>query len=171
MKILNALSLLTLLALSAGCSTYKWTSDVPRDKRAVFVSVFRNESDVTELGNAVTRQTLREFQREGTFRLAAPGDCALEIQGTVSSTSTARILSTNRENSTRRKERRFSAVAVVSFIDKKTGKVLVNNRKYTGRTSFLSDRDVLTAERDASGRIAEDIARQIVDDALTLKWE
>jgi hypothetical protein len=37
-------------------------------------------------------------------------------------------------------------------------------------TTFQSTDDIVTARRDASGRVAEDIARQIVDDALDLSW-
>lgn len=160
-----------LVALSSGCATYKWTSDVPEDKRTVFVPVFRNESEVTELGNVVTRQILREFQREGTFKISTSSDCALEIQGVIGHASISRVNSSIRDHANRRMERRFKSEAFVSFIDKKSGKVLVDNRKYIGRTTFYGDRDVVTLQRDASGRIAEDIARQIVDDVLNLKWE
>ena len=70
--------------LAAGCaSEYSWTSKVPPDMRSVSVPVFRNESEVTELGAVVSRQLLREFQREGTFRIAAAGDGAVEIQGVI----------------------------------------------------------------------------------------
>lgn len=171
MNSLKYLSLIALSVLSVGCSTYKWTSDVPEDKRSVFVATFRNESEVTELGNVVTRQILREIQRDGTFKIARPSDCALEIQGVMSNDALSRVVSSVRDYSNRRKERRFTVEARVSFIDRKSGKILVNDRKYVGRTSFSGDRDVLTLKRDAAGRIAEDIARQILDDALTLKWE
>jgi hypothetical protein len=171
MNVLKYLFALTVLGLSAGCATYKWTSDVPEDKRTVFVPVFRNDSEVTELGNVVARQVLREFQREGTFKISTPENCALEIQGIISSTGLERVNSSNRDHTNRRRERRFTAEATVSFIDKKAGKVIVNNRKYVGRTTFYGDKDVLTLQRNASGRLAEDIAAQIVDDALNLKWE
>lgn len=171
MRMLKFFFAFALAALSSGCATYKWTSDVPEDKRTVFVPVFRNESEVTELGNVVTRQILREFQREGTFKISTSSDCALEIQGVIGSASISRVNSSIRDHGNRRMELRFKSEAIVSFIDKKSGKVLVNDRKYVGRTTFYGDRDVLTLQRDASGRLAEDIARQVVDDALSLKWE
>lgn len=171
MKILKSLSAVAISAFLAGCSAYRWTSGVSEDRRSVFVATFRNDSEVTELGGVVTRQILREFQKEGTFKVSTPDDCALEIQGIISNNGLSRVVSSVRDYSNRRKERRFTAVALVSFIDKKSGKVLVNDRKYVGRTTFYGDRDVLTLQRDASGRLAEDIARQVVDDALSLKWE
>lgn len=171
MIMLRVFLVLLLAGSLAGCSSYKWKSSVPKEKRSVFVPVFRNDSEVTELGNVITRQVLREFQREGTFQISTPEDCALEIQGIISSTSLRRVNSSLRDNSNRRTERRFSAEVVVSFIDKKSGEVLVNNRRYTGRTTFYGDYDVLTLQRNASGRIAEDIAGQILDDVLSLEWK
>ncbi len=157
-----------MLALAAGCRAYVWTSSVPADLRTVSVPTFRNESDVTELGNVVARQVLREFQREGTFRIAAREDCAIEIQGVLKDAS-QHTIAYERKTGLRTREHSLSVVAEVSFINRKTGQVLVDNRRYRARTTFLANDDVLTAQRDASGRIAEDLARQIVDDALTIK--
>ena len=77
------LALVTVAAL-AGCrSPYSWTSDVPQKLRTVAVPTFRNESDVTELGVLAATQILREFQREGTFKIARPDDAAVEVQGVI----------------------------------------------------------------------------------------
>ena len=156
-------------AFAAGCSAYRWKSAVPADMRTVSVPTFRNESDVTEFGAVVAREVLREFQREGTFRLASPGDAAVEVQGTIRSNAHG-TLSSDRFSRRHAREYRVSAEATVSFVDKKSGKVLVNDRKYRAKTSVLVNDDLLTAERDASGRLAEDFARQIVDDVLNVKW-
>ena len=56
-------------------------------------------------------------------------------------------------------------------VDKRSGKVLIDNRHYQAETTFMSVDDSVTARRDASGRLAEDIARQIVDDVVGSKWE
>lgn len=159
-----------VLASSAGCASYRWKSSIPEDRRSVFVPVFRNESDVTELGNVVARQLLREFQHEGTFKISGADDCALEIQGVIGSSGLARVNSSSRDYSNRRRESRFTAEAHVTVIDKKHSEILLD-RKYVGRTTFYGDYDVLTLQRNASGRIAEDIARQIVDDVLDLEWK
>ena len=73
------------LAVLAGCRAYTWTSSVPEDMRTVSVPTFRNETDVVELGAVATRQTLREFQREGSFKVMRPGDAAIEVQGVIRS--------------------------------------------------------------------------------------
>ena len=158
-----------LAALAAGCAEYRWKPSVPEAMRTVAVPVFVNESDVTELGAVVTRQVLREFMREGTYRVAAADEAAVEVQGSVRR-GESRIVAYGRSTGARAREHRLDVTAEVSFIDRKSGRVLVDNRRYRATTTFLAASDVLTAERDASGRVAEELARQIVDDALTLEF-
>lgn len=162
------IALAPLLALAAGCASYSWRPSVPADKRTVVVQSFINESDVTELGDVVARQVLREFQREGTYRIASVADCAVEVQGVVKN-SRQHLVAYERKTGLRNREHSLSVVAEVSFINKRTGQVIVNDRRYRAHTTFLAGDDILTARRDASGRIAEDLARQIVDDALAIK--
>ncbi len=157
-------------AVCCGCANYSWKPAVPQDMRTVSVPTFRNESGVTGLGSAITTQTLREFQREGTYAIRPVGESAIEVQGIVRE-SDSRSVAYARKTGERNREHRLHATAIVSFIDKKSGRVLVDNRKYTATASFLAGDDILTGERDAAGRLAEDFARQIVDDALSLNVE
>ena len=154
----------------AGCANYRWTSPVPADMRTVKVPTFRNESDLLEIGAVATRQVLREFQREGTFKIASADDAAIEVQGVIKSASVGRIYF-KREMSMRAFEQRLVVAADVSLIDRRSGKVMVNNRRYVAETTYFSDTDIATARRDASGRAAEDLARQIVDDVTSCRWD
>ena len=149
---------------------YTWRSRVPDDWRTIFVPTFRNESNVTELGATATRQLLREIQREGSFKIASQDDCALEIQGVIKQVS-AYQLTYNRTSDQRHRETQATMIAIISVIDKKAGKVLINNRSYESMTSFLSDDDSRSRLREASGRLTEDLAMQIVDDLLMYDWE
>jgi len=168
MRSLSRMFLAAMAAAVAGCASYSWRPSVPDGSRTVAVPVFRNDSDVSALGSAVARQTLREFQREGTFSIAPADECALEVQGVVTEASSGTV-AYERRTGARNRERRFKATAAVSFVDKAGGRILLE-RKYKAETTFLVNDDVVTGERDASGRLAEDFARQIVDDALSLKW-
>ena len=170
--LLSPFSFLLLLALCAtcGCGTsYSWRSSVPDEMRTVSVPTFRNESTVNELGAVATRQILREFQREGTFKIRRDGDAALEVQGVIKSASFGTI-AYDRKIYGRLSASEFRAEAEVSVIDKRSRKVLVDNRKYVATTTFTSREDRTTAMRDASGRLADDLARQVVNDLLNLKW-
>lgn len=156
-------------AALAGCASYSWKPETPPEMRTVAVATAVNESSVTELGAVLARETLREFQREGTFSIAPIDECALEVQCVVKDASSS-VTAYERRTGARNREREFEAKASVSFIDRKNGRVLVDSRPYAARTTFLANDDTLSGERDASGRLAAELARQIVDDALSLKW-
>lgn len=165
-----ALCVFLAAAALSGCKTaYVWTSGVPSDRRTISVPVFRNESEVTELGSVVTRQVLREFQREGSFRVSSPADAAVEVQGIIRS-AVSRYDGGGRHIGNRTFNSRLTLTAEVSVVDRVSGRVLVDNRTYTAEADFLATQDLMTGRRDASGRLAEDLARQIVDDVLAYHW-
>ena len=156
-------------ALAQGCaSSYAWRPSVPPEMRTVSVPVFRSEADVAGIGSAMSRQILREFQREGTFSVRRPGDAALEVQGVV-----RRVRSGSTAYSRRAAHRmnayEMTAEVDVSVIDVRAGRVLVDNRPYRARATFTAGQDIDTAQRDASGRLAEVLARQVVDDVAGLR--
>lgn len=157
-------------AVCVGCkSGYTWRPSVPADMRTVSVPTFRNESSLTEIGNVMARQLLREFQREGTMSVRSVGDSVLEIQGVVKSASSG-VVAYDRRAALRQTARDLTAVVEVSVIDKRSRKVLVDNRKYRAHANFTSGDDLMTSEREASGMLADDLARQVVDDVLNMKF-
>lgn len=157
-------------AISVGCkSGYVWTSPVPPAKRTVSVPTFRNESEVTEFGSIATRQVLREFQREGTFKIKTNGDAAIEVQGIVEKIDTS-VSGYDRRSGMRIASYAVTSEVSVSVIDKASGVVLLDNCKFTARASFTAREDYMTALRDASGALADDLARQVVDAVVNLKW-
>ena len=153
-----------------GCSSYRWTSDVPEELRTVAVPVFENRTSSSELGPIITQYTLREFQREGTFSIRRSGESALEVQGSIVKASRV-VAAFDRSYGSRASEYRYMVTAEVSLINKDTGKVLMNNRRYVAETTFLTRGDLLTSQRDAAARIAQDFARQIVDDVTSFDYE
>jgi len=165
------LSGIVALFLLAGCgSTYGWRrSSVPADVRTVCVPTFRNEADVSELGALAARQILREFQREGTFKIRSEEDAVIEIQGVVKSAS-AGVGAYDRRSGSRKASYVFSAQVEVSVVDKRSRRVLVDNRMFNASAAFTAGSDLATAKRDASGRLMEDLARQVVDCVLGIKW-
>ena len=157
------------LAALAGCANYRWTSSVPEELRTVAVPVFENRTSSPELGTIVTQYVLREFQREGTFAIARSGSSALEVQGSIVKASRDPA-AFDRGYGSRASGYRYTVVAEVSLINKDTGKVLMNNRRYAAETTFLTRGDLITTQRDAAARIAQDFARQIVDDVTAFPY-
>ena len=166
---MKTVAFLVLAALGSGCASYRWTSSVPENLRTVRVPSFRNLSKLTETGPVVTRQVLREFRREGTFRILDDG-AALEIQGEITSAEANGGLANYRTGS-RYHGGELVVTAKVSVIDKVNGRVLIDNRKYTGEAPFSAGQDNNTALRDACGRAADALAQRIVDDVLAINFK
>lgn len=156
-------------AMLCGCSSYRWTSRVPERMRTVAVPVFENASMAAELGPVVTQFTRREFEREGTFKLRRTGDAAVEVQGRIVRADRHGI-TFERAYGMRASEYRYTVEAEVSIIDKTASKVLQDNRRYTAETTFFTQGDLLTGQRNAAERIAADLARQIVDDVTSYPY-
>ena len=161
--------MLVATVLLSGCVGYSWGTSVPKEYRKVSVPVFENLTPVSEIGPIVTQYTLREFQREGSFRVAHPEDAAIEVQGVLRSMD-RHAVAYDRGRGMRASEYRYVIVADVSFIDKKNGKILLERRGVKGETTVLTHNDLLTGQKNASFRIASDIARQIVNDAVALPF-
>ena len=156
-------------ALLSGCAGYTWGTSVPKEYRKVSVPVFENMTMVSEIGPIVTQYTLREFQREGSFKIVRPEDAVIEVQGVLRSMTRSGI-AYERGEGMRASEYRYAIVADVTFVDKKNGKVLLERKGIKGETTFLTNDDLLTGQRNASFRVADDIARQVVNEALELPF-
>ncbi len=167
MKKAFTITALCAMSLLSGCASYTWGTSLPEDYRSVSVPVFENATEVSELGPMVSQYTLREFQREGTFRVARPSDAAIEVQGVLRRMVRDGV-AYDRGRGMRASEYRYTIVAEVTFVDKRNGKVLLDRKTFTGETTFLTQNDLLTGQKNAATRIASDIARQIVNEALAL---
>lgn len=162
--------LLSLLAMFAGgCASYRWTSRVPEEIRTVAVPVFMNRTTAAELGPIATEYVLREFQREGTFKIRRSGDSTIEVQGEITK-ATRHHAAYDRSFGRRASEYRYVVTAEISLINRDTGRTLLEKRAYTAETTFQVQGDLLTGQRNAAARIAQDLARQIVDDVVSYPY-
>ena len=157
------------IALLSGCAGYSWGTNVPEEFRTVAVPVFENLTEVSELGPIVSQYTLREFQREGSFRVARPADAAIEVQGVLRRMSRHGV-SYDRGRGMRATEYRYTVRADVTFVDRKNGKVLLERKGLAGETTVLTQNDLLTGQKNAAARIAQDLAVQIVNEARALPF-
>ncbi len=152
----------------AGCANYRVGSSVPADKRTISVSEFENESGFPEIDSIVTQYTLRELQREGTFKLAKPGEAALKIYGRVTR-SHAEGIHYDRNYNARASEYRHTLTVRFSLWDTETGKMLIDDQPVKVNTTFMTRGDMLTGLQDSMPRLAKDAARTIVDTVLA-QW-
>ena len=169
-NVVRAAVMALVAGLVAGCGTsYSWRSGVPEGKRTVTVPTFANETDVSELGAVATRQLLREIQREGTFRIAPEGEAALEVQGVVKRLSMG-VTAYDRRSGMRYAGFTLKAEVEISVVDRARRAVVVDAKRYVASTVVTSSQDLMTSQRDASGRLMDDLAQQVVDDLLEMKF-
>jgi hypothetical protein len=157
-----------LLCLASGCASYRVGSAVPEELRTIAVPVFENASGFPEIDAVVTQYVLREFQREGTFKLAPLEGASLKLLGKLVK-SDLQALNYDRNFGSRTSEYRYALVAEITLVERSTGKLLIDGLPVKANTTFLTHGDMLTGMQDAAPRIAKELSRAIVD-AVLAHW-
>ncbi len=153
------------LFLTAGCASYRIGSAVPKELRTIAVPVFENASGFPEIDATVTQYVLREFQREGTFKIASVDNASVKLLGKLIRTD-LESLNYDRGYGARTSEYRYTLVAEITLVERGTGKLLIDGERIKANTTFLTHGDMLTGMQDAGPRIAKELSRSIVDAVL-----
>jgi hypothetical protein len=156
------------ISLICGCASYRFKSNVPAEARSIAVPVFENESDFPEIDAIVTQYTLREFQREGTFKIKTPDRAAYKLYGVITR-SRNQALNYDRNFGSRASEYEYTLVAKITLVESSSGKLLLSDVPVKMKTSFLTQGDMLTGMQDANPRIAKELSKAIVDTVLA-QW-
>ena len=157
-----------LLVAASGCASYKTGSSVPEDLRSIAVPVFENASGFPEIDAVVTQYVLREFQREGTFKIDTLEGASLKLLGRLAK-SNLQALNYDRNFGSRTSEYRYSLVAEITLVERGTGRLLISDMPVKASTTFLTYGDMLTDMQDAGPRVARELSRAIVD-AVLAQW-
>lgn len=163
-----ALVLASSLLLTTGCASYRFRSSVPEELRTVCVPVFENASGYPEIDAVVTQYVLREFQREGTFKISSMDSASLKLLGKLIRTE-IQPLSYDRNYGSRTSEYRYALEAEITLVERGSGKLLIDCKRVKASTTFLTRGDMLTGMQDAYPRIAKELSRAIVD-AVLAQW-
>lgn len=156
------------LLFSAGCTSYRFRSSVPNELRTLAVPVFENDSGFPEIDAVVTQYVLREFEREGTFKISAVDHASLKLLGKLERTS-LQALNYDRNYRSRTSEYRYTLTAKITLVERATGKLLIDDLPIKANTTFLTHGDMQTGMQDAQSRIAKELARAITD-AVLAHW-
>ena len=162
------LTLAAGLLFSAGCASYRFKSSVPEELRTISVPVFENASGFPEIDAVVTEYVLREFQREGTFKIKDVENSSFKLLGKLVKSKTHGI-NFDRNYGERTSEYRYSLEAEITLVERSTGKLLIDGMRVKANTTFLTHGDMLTGLQDAYPRIAKELPRSIVD-AVLAQW-
>ena len=160
--------LATVLFFASGCSSYRLGSAVPEELRTIAVPVFENDSGFPEIDAVVTQYVLREFQREGTFKISSLDNASLKLLGKLVK-SDIQSLSRDRNYGSGTAEYRYKLLAEITLVERGTGKLLIDDMQIKADTTFFTHGDMLTGLQDAQPRIAKELARAIAD-AVLAHW-
>jgi len=152
--------------LLSSCGSYHVTSGVPEEVRTISVPIFENKTGFPEFGAIATQYTLREIQREGTFKIVPLENASYKLLCALSTDQ--RAVSYNRSYGSRALEYRYKLIASVTLVERSTGKLLLDNVKVEAVTSFLTHDDMLTGMQNATPRVSKELSRAIVDMVLAL---
>jgi len=158
-----AFSTFLLASLLSGCAGYHLGPAKPaylREIHSIAVPTFRNTTLIPRAEVLVTGTVIKQFQQDGTFRIASQGNADAILKGeiVVVGRSPARsvrgnVLATTEFNLTLRV--RYTLVG-------RDGKTLAGPADAAGSTSFFVGGDVSTDERQALPLASEELAKQLV---------
>ena len=156
-------SFLLLAPLLSGCTGYHLGPATPaylRQIHSIAVPAFRNATLVPRIEALVTGTVIKQFQQDGTFRIASEDNSDAILKGEIIAVgrSPARsvrgnVLATTEFNLSLRV--RYTLVG-------RDGKTLAGPAEAAGLTSFFVGEDVNTDERQALPLAAEQLAGHLV---------
>jgi hypothetical protein len=158
----KSLALLLLPLLFVGCGGYQLGPATPRYLRnvhAIAVPTFTNGTLEPRLEVLVTNTAIKQFQQDGTFRIATADAADATLKGEIVSVgrSPARSVRGNVLSTTE-----FNLSLTVKYtLTGRDGKQLTSGA-VGGSTSFFVGSDVNTDQRQAMPLAAEELARHLV---------
>lgn len=154
---------LILLSLG-GCAGYHIGPVQPyylRSIHSIAVPTFENRTLVPRIAVLVTDSVIKQFQQDGTYRIAGDDRADAILKGEIMriTRAPARSLRGNVLATTE-----FSLFLRVrySLVERASGKVLATPADVTGTTSFFVGPDITSDERQALPLAAEELATRLV---------
>jgi hypothetical protein len=165
----SVLICLASLALT-GCAGYKLgpTNGFAAGEKSVQVQPFVNQTLEARLTDAVTAQLRKEFQRDGTFRLASHEDGDIVVTGVITAYE-RREMSFNSKDTLTVKDYRLTITAQVKAKDQSSGRMLLD-RPVRGYTLVQVGNDLTSSERQALPLLAQDLAKNVAELLVDGTW-
>jgi hypothetical protein len=158
---------LAMVAVAAGCTSYRLGSSLPEGIESLYVPSLVNETAEPQLDAEVTRAVVREFQRDGTLRLASATEADARLEGTLVSFKLEPLRYERDEGRTAR-EYRLRIGANIRLIRADTDEVVVK-RYVEGDATFDFFGDLASSKIQALPAASRDLAHDIVE-AVVETW-
>jgi hypothetical protein len=159
----KALPTVLLACLLTGCLGYRLGPAKPaqlKEIHSIAVPMFRNTTLVPRIESLVTTTVIKQFQQDGTYRIAREQDADATLQGEITRVgrSPARSVRGNVLATTE-----FNLGVTVTYkLVGRDGKVIAGPGSAAGGTSFFVGSDVSTDERQALPLAVEQLAGSLV---------
>jgi hypothetical protein len=138
-------------------------------EKTIQVRPFSNTTLQPRLSDAVTESLRKQFQQDGTFRLATHDDSGdIILTGVVTQYSRRGMTYQSGDVITVR-DFRVDMTAHITATERSTGKVLMD-QSITGSNLVRAGSDLTSDERQALPLLAEDLARKITDKIVEGGW-
>jgi len=151
---------LTAILLLAGCAGYHLgpSNGQQAGARSVEIRPFANQTFEPRLTEATTQQLRKQFQRDGTYRLATREAGDVVVTGSLIRYE-REPLSFQRTDVITTRDYSVNLTARIRAVDNR-GRVLLD-RDVVGRTTVRNVPDLGSAERQAATLVAENLANNI----------
>ena len=147
-----------------GCAGYHIGPVQPYYLRAVHsiaVPTFDNKTLLPRIAVLVTDSVIKQFQQDGTYRIAGDDQADAILKGEITRISRAPARSV-RGNVLATTEFNLALRVRYSVVERGSGKVLASPKEVIGTTSFFVGPDITSDERQALPLAAEGLATRLV---------
>ena len=155
----------TLLLVSlGGCAGYHLGPIQPyalRDVHSIAIPTFENKTFVPRIAVLVTDSVIKQFQQDGTYRIAGDDQADAILKGEITRISRSPARSV-RGNVLATREFNLTLRLRYSLADRQTGKILAPPSEIVGTTSFFVGPDITSDEEQALPLAAEELAIRLV---------
>jgi hypothetical protein len=160
----NLLGAALLFLSLGGCAGYHVGPIQPyylRSVHSIAVPTFDNKTLVPRIAVLVTDSVIKQFQQDGTYRIAGDDQADAILKGEITRISRAPVRSV-RGNVLATSEFSLSLRVRYSLVTRGSGRVLAPPKEVTGTTSFFVGPDITSDERQAFPLAAEALATGLV---------
>ena len=160
----NLLRAALILLSLGGCAGYHIGPVQPyylRGVHSIAVPTFANKTLVPRIAVLVTDSVIKQFQQDGTYRIAGDDEADAILKGEITRINRAPARSV-RGNVLATTEFNLAMRVRYSLVERGSGKVLAAPAEVTGTTSFFVGPDITSDERQALPLAAEELATRLV---------
>jgi hypothetical protein len=159
-----------LAGLLAGCAGYQLgpANEQAAGAQSIQINPLVNQTVEPRLAEAATAALRKQFQRDGTYRLATRNDGDIVVTGVITSYD-RRELSFLPDDVLTVQDYRVSLTAKITARERGSGRVLLD-QPVTGQSLLRVGTDLTSAERQALPLLAEDLANKVVALIAEGRW-